>query len=573
FSSPYNFYYYFPFPLHHKPPKKYSPFRHFQTTPIYTPSPFPATALRRRPAMPSPVNTARQCLTDEAARALDDAVSVARRRSHSQTTSLHAVSALLALPSSSLRDACFRSRISSSDYPPPRLQFRALELCVGVSLDRLPSSKSADEPLISNALMAAIKRSQANQRRHPDSFHLQQIHFGNQAPAVIKVELKHFIGSILDDPVVSRVFGEAGFVSYEIKSVILSPPLLLRTPRFPRAGLLPASLFSRNLGASDSGFGFGFPFSDDGAENCRRIGEVMVKPEGKGKNPLLLGACASDALKRFVERVNNSTGNSSAGGGNSLPSEIAGISVFVIDSDEEKMGQKFDELGRVLEGCSGRGIVASFGDLEVLIGGDNDDAATAGSYMVSKLTTLLEGFKEKLWLIGAAASYDVYGKFLRRFPAVEKDWDLQLLPITSSSSSASGFGSKSSLLGSFVPFGGFFPTTSDLASPLSSSSSMTEPLARCHLCTAKYEQEVAALLKTQSPADQRSDNLPWLKMSEHNKGKGVDDSSKCRLKMMALHQMLLLSRYRRNGMIYANDFIVLRHSPNWIPRSVPSPSL
>ncbi|CAN0857510.1 hypothetical protein LINGRAHAP2_LOCUS6781 [Linum grandiflorum] len=90
------------------------------------------------------------------------------------------------------------------------------------------------------------------------------------------------------------------------------------------------------------------------------------------------------------------------------PSEIAGISVFVIDSDEEKMGQKFDELSRVLEGCSGRGIVASFGDLEVLIGGD--DAAAAGSYMVSKLTTLLEGFKEKLWLIGAVASYDVYIK-------------------------------------------------------------------------------------------------------------------------------------------------------------------
>ncbi|CAN1328953.1 Protein SMAX1-LIKE 7 [Linum perenne] len=453
--------------------------------------------------MPSPVTTARQCLTDEAARALDDAVAVARRRSHSQTTSLHAVSALLALPSSSLRDACFRSR-SSSDYP-PRLQFRALELCVGVSLDRLPSSKSAAEPMISNALMAAIKRSQANQRRHPDSFHLQQIHFSNnQAPTVIKVELKHFIGSILDDPVVSRVFGEAGFISYEIKSVILSPPLLLRNPRFPPAGLFhsSSSLFSRNLGS-----GFGFPFSDDGAENCRRIGEVMVKSDGKGKNPLLLGACASDALKRFVDRLkNNST--------NSLPSEIAGISVFVVEFEEkEKLGQKFDELGRVLEACSGRGIVASFGDLEALI---DDDSSSTGSYMVSKLTEFLERFKEKLWLIGAAASYDVYSKFLKRFHSVEKDWDLQLLPITSSSSSIS----KSSLLGSFVPFGGFFPTSSELPSPL---SSMNEQFLRCNLCTAKYEQEVAALLKTRSSAD----NLPsWLKMAEQNKGKGVDSASK-----------------------------------------------
>ncbi|CAN1164833.1 Protein SMAX1-LIKE 8, partial [Linum perenne] len=155
---------------------------------------------------------------------------------------------------------------------------------------------------------------------------------------------------------------------------------------------------------------------------------------------MLLGACASDALKRFVDRLkNNST--------NSLPSEIAGISVFVVEFEEkEKLGQKFDELGRVLEACSGRGIVASFGDLESLIGDDNDDdSSSTGSYMVSKLTEFLERFKEKLWLIGAAASYDVYSKFLKRFHSVEKDWDLQLLPITSSSSSIS----KSSLLGSF----------------------------------------------------------------------------------------------------------------------------
>lgn len=121
--------------------------------------------------MPTPVSTARQCLTDEAARALDDAVSVARRRSHSQTSSLHAVSALLSPPSSTLRDACARSR--SSSYS-PRLQFRALELSVGVSLDRLPTAKGVDDPPVSNSLMAAIKRSQANQRRHPETFHLYQ---------------------------------------------------------------------------------------------------------------------------------------------------------------------------------------------------------------------------------------------------------------------------------------------------------------------------------------------------------------------------------------------------------------
>ncbi|CAN1138809.1 hypothetical protein LINPERHAP2_LOCUS10896 [Linum perenne] len=58
--------------------------------------------------------------------------------------------------------------------------------------------------------------------------------------------------------------------------------------------------------------------------------------------------------------------------------------------------------------------------------------------MVSKLTKLLERSKEKLWLIGVAASYNVYSKFLKRFPSVEKDLNLRLLPITSFLSSVPG---------------------------------------------------------------------------------------------------------------------------------------
>ncbi|GAB4859939.1 Protein SMAX1-LIKE 6 [Ancistrocladus abbreviatus] len=164
-------------------------------------------------------------MKDEAARALDDAVSVARRRNHAQTTSLHVVSAFLSLPSSILREACSRAR--SSAYS-PRLQFRALELSVGVSLDRLPCSKNQNDeaPPISNSLMAAIKRSQANQRRQPEMYHLNQIQIQNGNPmsiSSIKVELKQFVLSILDDPIVSRVFGEAGFRSCDIMLAIIHP--------------------------------------------------------------------------------------------------------------------------------------------------------------------------------------------------------------------------------------------------------------------------------------------------------------------------------------------------------------
>lgn len=388
--------------------------------------------------MPTPVSIARQCLTDEAARALDDAVGVARRRSHAQTTSLHAISALLAFPSSTLRDACARAR--SSAYS-PRLQFRALELSVGVSLDRLPSSKALEEPPVSNSLMAAIKRSQASQRRHPENFHLQQ---QNQTASFLRVELKHFILSILDDPIVSRVFGEAGFRSCDIKIAMIQPPLS-PVSRFPRTRCPP--IFLCNLTDSDPARRtFSFPFagvsgSGDGDENSRRIGEVLTRKTGK--NPLLIGVCSSDALRCFADCVERRKGDV-------LPAEIAGLNLICIEKEisefvgrggsEDKLGLKLKELGHMAEQYSGPGIAVNFGELKALVG--DDAPGEAASFVVSKLTSLLKAHPN-LWLMGSSGSYETYLKFLTQFPSIEEDWDLHLLPITSSRSSVEGFCSRS----------------------------------------------------------------------------------------------------------------------------------
>ncbi|XP_059429802.1 protein SMAX1-LIKE 6 [Corylus avellana] len=484
--------------------------------------------------MPTPVSAARQCLTEEAARALDDAVAVARRRSHAQTTSLHAVSALLGLPSSTLREACARARCSAYS---PRLQFRALELSVGVSLDRLPSSsRSLDEPPVSNSLMAAIKRSQANQRRHPESFHLHhQILQNNpqQTTSLLKVELKHFILSILDDPIVSRVLGEAGFRSCDIKLAIIHPPMV---SRFPRNRCPP--VFLCNLTDSDPlRRSFGLEVSGD--ENSRRIAQVLLRKSGK--NPVLVGVYAVDALRSFVECVNK-------GGGSALPNELSGLSVICVESEisefvkgsgsEEKMGLRFKELG---EQCLGPGIVVSLGDLKAL----SEDGAfgEAVSFVVSQLTRLVELHGEKLWLMGAAGTDETYLKLLGRFPSIEKDWDLHPLTITSSKPSSDGFCSKSSLLGSFVPLGGFFSTPSDFKYPFSSTR---QPFSRCKLCTEKYEQDVAVIQKggsTISVADQHSESIPsWLRMAELDTGEGVnvaktkDDETMLNAKILGLQK-------------------------------------
>ncbi|KAH0913532.1 hypothetical protein HID58_036853 [Brassica napus] len=466
--------------------------------------------------MPTPVNTARECLTEEAARALNDAVAVARRRSHAQTTSLHAVSALLAMPSSILREVCI-SRASRSTPYSSGLQFRALELCVGVSLDRIPSSSKStttteeEDPPVSNSLMAAIKRSQANQRRHPESYHLQQIHVSGCQTTVLKVELKYFILSILDDPIVNRVFTEAGFRSSDIKLDVLHPPVTQLSSRFSRASRCPPL----------------FPFSGSSGldENCRRIGEVLCRKERR--NPLLVGNCANEALKTFTGAINS--GNQTF-----LPPEVSGLSIVSIEkeindvlADGSRTDEELDDLVRVAEGDGSKssGMVLNLGELKVLTG---ETSSNVLECLVLKLSDLLKHRSGKLWFIGCASSNETYTKLLERFPTVDKDWDLHVLPITSSRPLTQGVYPKSSLMGSFVPFGGFFSSTSDYRVPLSNTLNQTLP--RCHLCNEKYLQEVAALVKTgssHSTSDQSPEKLPsWLRAAESELDKGPTSSTK-----------------------------------------------
>ncbi|RLN29414.1 hypothetical protein C2845_PM05G05040 [Panicum miliaceum] len=162
-----------------------------------------------------------QELAGDAAAVMHQAVSLARRRGHAQVTPLHAARAMLADAGGLLRAACLRSRASS--HP---LQCKALELCFNVALNRLATAgppaamfhhfhahhAGHRAPALSNALAAAFKRAQANQRRGGGSTSTE----GQQVAA--RVELEQLVISILDDPGVSRVMREAGFSSAEVKA-------------------------------------------------------------------------------------------------------------------------------------------------------------------------------------------------------------------------------------------------------------------------------------------------------------------------------------------------------------------
>ncbi|KAL5219734.1 hypothetical protein ABZP36_024447 [Zizania latifolia] len=449
--------------------------------------------------MPTPVPAARQCLSAPAVTALDAAVASARRRAHAQTTSLHLISSLLAPPAPPLlRDALARAR--SAAYS-PRIQLKALDLCFAVSLDRLPSvsasssSAGADEPPVSNSLMAAIKRSQANQRRNPDTFHFYHQAATAQTPAAVKVELSQLVLAILDDPVVSRVFGEAGFRSGDIKLAILRPappmPLLGRFPTRSR----PPPLFLCSFAAADD---TDVPspagnLAGAGEENCRRIGDIL----SRGRNPMLVGVGAASAAADFAA---------------ASPYRILPVGPNSIEQSE--LG-----VAAAMAGATS-GLIVSIGDLKELVA-DEAELQERGRRVVAEVTRVLETHRlGRVWVMGWSATYETYLAFLSKFPLVDKDWELQLLPITAVRAGGPGgvmppattvaaFSKPVSSMESFVPFGGFLCDNYEANGLIANSCPQA---LQCQQCNDKYEQEVATIIRGSgiTAEDHHQGGLPSL---------------------------------------------------------------
>lgn len=180
--------------------------------------------------------------------------------------------------------------------------------------------------------------------------------------------------------------------------------------------------------------GFLFPVSGfrdcDDNENNRRIGEVLGK--NRGRNPLLVGVSAYVALKGFTEAIEKRNDNF-------LPEELAGVRTVCLENDFARVLSANSEMGalnmifveviQMVEQSPEPGLIVNFGDLKAFVSDNSlDDRA---NHVVGKLKKLMEVHGDKVWLIGAASSYETYLRFVTKFPSIEKDWDLHLLPITS----------------------------------------------------------------------------------------------------------------------------------------------
>ncbi|KAL6555204.1 hypothetical protein OROGR_006462 [Orobanche gracilis] len=413
------------------------------------------------------LSTIQQTLTPEAAIVLNKSIAAAIRCNHGQTTPLHVAETLLASPSGFLRRACTGS-------------CRALELCFSAALERLPVAQNAGmEPPISNALMAALKRAQAHQRRGCPEQQQQPL-------LAVKVGLEQLIISILDDPSVSRVMREAGFSSPAVKSSIeeslnnsnaqakiqdqhvpggnvnffgasfggAAPRMIynqcqLTTPAAlspsPVVRLASRTMYSNPLLAQSATHRrIGNPRD----EEVNKVFDIMSR--SKKRNPVLVGDSEPEAVAKelFRKILNKEFGNCSELKDVEIISMENGLSL----SDKNLIASKIEELGTVIESrIRNGGVILDLGDLKWLVdsavgsrGGVQQQKAQVlsepGRAVVVEMTKLLSRFGggdgandcNKLWLIGTATC-ETYMRCQVYHSTMESDWNLQAVPVASRS--------------------------------------------------------------------------------------------------------------------------------------------
>ncbi|MED6216515.1 hypothetical protein PIB30_008203 [Stylosanthes scabra] len=438
---------------------------------------------------PPPTNCAglQHTLTAEAASVLKHSLLLARRRGHAQLTPLHVAPTLLSL-SPSFKRACLTS------HPPPPspspsssshhhlLQCRALELCFNVALNRLPTTPSpflhsSPQPSLSNALLAALKRAQAHQRRGSLDHHHNQ-----PLLTTVKIHLEHLTISILDDPSVSRVMREAGFSSTAVKNNLEdfsninnnSPPSSLfhsgnggvfSSPCSPSASENTSNnhhlLFSSPPKKPPSSLLYPFiaPSSYSKEEDVKAVMDILLL---RKKNVVIVGDSVSlteSLVGEIIGRFQRSE----------VPHELKTAEFIrfhhfrsLKHMKRSEVDMKLMELKRkvVVDGNNdhgGGGIIVYIGDLNwTVVEGEEEEEGGGGyggvvDHVVSEIGKLFCGeTTKKVWLM-ATATYQTYMKCQMRQPPLEMQWCLQPLLLPSAGlaltlhSSSGVHGSKMSI--------------------------------------------------------------------------------------------------------------------------------
>ncbi|KAK7329733.1 hypothetical protein VNO77_23909 [Canavalia gladiata] len=559
--------------------------------------------------MRSGVCALQQTLTAEAASVLKHSLGLARRRGHAQLTPLHVAATLLSLRASSFRRACLKSQPHQPSHP---LQCRALELCFNVALNRLPTTPSPlihTQPSLSNALIAALKRAQAHQRR--GCIEQQQ----QQPLLTVKVELEQLIISILDDPSVSRVMREAGFSSTLVKNNIedSSPPSVFQcynssggvfsSPCSPSSSenhrettFNPCSfrnthhfLAAYNTSELNPSVFFSPPknaysittaassFKDD----TRLVLDILSRK--KKKNTVIIGDSVSlteGLVGELMGRLERSEVPDELKTTRFIKFQFSPATLRYTKRDEVET--KLLELKRKVDSVAlgGEGGIFCIGDLkwtveEATISEKEEDGEVSGynpvDHLVSEIGKLFcdcGTSNAKVWLM-ATASYQTYMRCQMRQPPLEKQWALQAVPVPSG-----GLGLSlhaSSVLDSKMTISQS-PSHMLETKPFSNKEQV-DKLNCCEECASNYEKE-AQLLRP----DQKKTLPFWLQSH------GIEDHKKDELRQLkrkwnrlcqCLHQSKQpenqwnwnnKSYNSSNSISFANNNATLSSTSNLVPR-------
>ncbi|KAG4907002.1 hypothetical protein AAZX31_20G064200 [Glycine max] len=372
-----------------------------------------------------------QALTPEAATLVKQAVTLATRRGHAQVTPLHIATVMLATSTGLLRKVFLQCH----SHP---LQYKALELCFNVSLNRLPaptpspllSPPYSTTPSLSNALVAAFKRAQAHQRR--GSIENQQ-----QPILALKIEMEQLIVSILDDPSISRVMREAGFSSALVKTRV-EQAVSMEVCSQHQASKENTTTKLQVLGGSSSmspsrsfgQFGASFKSIDHVGDHVDDVTSVLSELVSKRRNTVIVGeslASAEGVARGVMERLE--TG--------SVQGELRFVQFVSLplvsfrNISKEEVERKLVELRNLVKSHVGRGLILYLGDLKWLFEFWSSYCEQRTNYycsvehMVMELKKLICGNREnsRLWLMGIA-TFRTYIKGKACHPSLETIWDL-----------------------------------------------------------------------------------------------------------------------------------------------------
>ncbi|OIW18703.1 hypothetical protein TanjilG_13455 [Lupinus angustifolius] len=555
-----------------------------------------------------------QTLTAEAASALKHSLGLARKRGHAQVTPLHVAATLLSLRASSFTRGCLKSQPHQISHP---LQCRALELCFNVALNKLPTRPApfihtSHQPSLSNALIAALKRAQAHQRR--GSIEQQQ----QQPLLTARVELEQLIISILDDPSVSRVMREAGLSSIAVKNNIEDSSSLpssvfqcyntsggvFSSPCSPSASENNTLSFRQNyfLDAYTSEFNnqvlFSptnkepvYPFPITGATASFNKDDIKVVLDTllrkKKKNTVIVGDSVSfteGLVREVMRRFERSEVPDELKSTNFIKFQLAPVSLRYMKRDEVEM--KVLELKRKVDSVAlggGRGCIFYIGDIKWIMEGSFSkekegslDVEFSGynpvDHLVSEIGKLFcdcGTSNTKVWLM-ATASYQTYMRCQMKQPPLESLWALQAVPVPSGGLALSLH--ASSVLDSKMTVSQ--NPSQMLETELFNNKEQHDKLNCCEECT--YYEKDAQFLKT----DQKK-MLPFWLQSHNMEAKQKDELTKLRTKWNRLchchhqsqqHLNKANNRYNMNAKIYPYNssssisFANNTYSSNLVPR-------